>query len=165
MKIYLIGMPGSGKTTLGREVAAHLLMEFVDLDEEIEAREQKSIPEIFSQHGEPYFRQVESALLHEWAASAKSFVMATGGGAPCFFEGIKAINDTGISIFLDETVDELVKRTEKKSGRPLLQTADETELRNRLTTIRQNRLPVYQKAAIVLKKPDLQAVLKALKLN
>ena len=149
MKIYLI--------------AAHLLMEFVDLDEKIEAREQKSIPEIFSQHGEPYFRQVESALLHEWAASPKSFVMATGGGAPCFFEGIKAINDTGISIFLDESVEELVRRTEKKSGRPLLQTTDETELRNRLTTIRQNRLPIYQEAKIVLQRPDLHSVLKALK--
>jgi shikimate kinase len=164
MKIYLIGMPGSGKTTLGKQVAAHLLMEFVDLDQKIEEREGKSIPEIFAQHGEPYFRQVESDLLHEWAASAKSFVMATGGGAPYFHQGIDVINHTGISIFVDEPIEVLVRRTEKKSGRPLLQTSDEAALRNKLMTIRENRLPVYRKASIVLQQPDLAAILKALRL-
>ena len=78
MKIFLIGMPGSGKSTLGRQVARHLGIEFVDLDAEIEKAEAKSISDIFSQQGEDYFRIVESRLLLEWAASTKAFVMATG---------------------------------------------------------------------------------------
>ena len=77
-------MPGSGKTTLGKRLAREMLMPFVDLDKEIERREGKSDQQLFSESGEDYFRQVESKELIEWAASPKSFVMATGGGTPCF---------------------------------------------------------------------------------
>src|SRR5687767_13761414 len=110
MKIYLIGMPGCGKTTLGRQLASAIHLPFVDLDQEIEAREKKSIPEIFEQQGEDYFRQVESGLLYELAGSDKRFIMATGGGSPCFFRGIEVINLTGLSIFLDTSVDILLDR-------------------------------------------------------
>src|SRR5688572_8772700 len=110
MKIFLIGMPGSGKTTLGKELAAHLFIDFVDLDAEIEKTEQKSIAEIFSRQGESHFRLVEARLLREWAAGSASFVMATGGGAPCFHKGIETINEYGISIFLDCPVSTLIDR-------------------------------------------------------
>jgi shikimate kinase len=159
MKIYLIGMPGSGKTTLGKQVASDLPTSFVDLDYEIESREKKSIPEIFSQQGEDYFRMVESELLREWAASDKSFVMATGGGTPCFFQGIDVMTQTGISIFLDTPIDLLLKRLEKKSGRPLLQSKDNDELRNKLETLRQSRLPFYQRAQITLQSPTFTSLM------
>src|SRR5690349_71191 len=110
MKVYLIGMPGSGKSTIGKQLAAALLLPFVDLDHEIERKELKSIAEIFSEKGENYFRHTESQMLQQWAGSARDFVMATGGGAPCFFNGLEIINNSGISVFLDVPVSELLRR-------------------------------------------------------
>ncbi|MFN8889873.1 MAG: shikimate kinase, partial [Cyclobacteriaceae bacterium] len=92
MKIFLIGLPGSGKTTLGKQVASHLSIPFVDLDAAIEKAEQRTIPEIFKQSGENYFRKIESDLLKKWAESTTDFLMATGGGAPCFFDNVEVMN-------------------------------------------------------------------------
>lgn len=161
-KIYLIGMPGSGKTTLGKKVASALLLDFVDLDLEIEKREQKSIPEIFSHQGEDYFRQVESALLHEWAASDKSFVMATGGGAPCFYNGIEVINNSGISIFLDVPIDKLARRVEDNTDRPLLKAEDYEALKSKLEKIRESRIAIYHQAKITLQKATVNMILHKL---
>ena len=143
MKIYLIGMPGSGKSTLGRQLAEALRLPFVDLDAEIERLEGKAITDVFSQEGEEHFREVESKVLKSWADAPKEFVMATGGGAPCFHQGIDVINASGLSVFLDVSVPELVRRLEKEEHRPLLQDADRTR---RLEELREKRLPVYQQA-------------------
>ena len=78
MKIFLIGLPGSGKSTIGEALANRLNMEFVDLDKKIEAREGMVVPEIFAAQGEDYFRRVEAELLREWASTPGSFVMSTG---------------------------------------------------------------------------------------
>lgn len=158
-------MPGSGKTTLGKKLASKLMLEFVDLDEEIEKREGKAIPEIFSQQGEDYFRQVESALLHEWAASPKTFVMATGGGAPCFHKGIDVINKTGISIFLDVSVAKLAKRVAEHTNRPLLHAQDNDERINKLEKLRLSRMPIYQQANLSVPNPTLNLLLDKLKLR
>lgn len=163
MKIYLIGMPGSGKTTLGKLVASELLLSFVDLDHEIEEREQKTIPEIFSQQDETYFRQVESALLKEWAFSPKNFIMSTGGGAPCFHDGIKVINQTGLSIFLDVPVDQLVERVAEKTNRPLLKTTDKEVLTDTITNMRATRLDCYKQAKISIENPTLTKLLGKIK--
>ena len=163
MKIYLIGMPGSGKTTLGKQLASSLASDFIDLDEEIEKRERKSIPEIFSQSGEDYFRQVESEVLHQWAAGKASFVMATGGGAPCFYEGIKVINDTGLSIFLDTAVSQLVERLAEKAGRPLLKSQNAEELKIKLEQLRSTRLTCYRKAQITIANPTIDLLLEKLR--
>ncbi len=118
MKIYLIGMPGSGKTTIGEKISRKLSVGFVDLDKEIELKEGNSVSEIFASKGEDYFRRVESTLLAEWASDSGSWIMATGGGAPCFFNGIDVINQSGISIFLDETTSVLVARLAGKKTDP-----------------------------------------------
>lgn len=165
MKIYLIGMPGSGKTTLGKKVASQLLVDFVDLDVEIEQRENKAIPEIFSQRGEDYFRKVESALLHEWAATAKSFVMATGGGAPCFYNGMDVINKSGISIFLDVSLEELVNRVEHKKDRPLLHVGDNESVKVKLEALMRTRSTIYGQAHHILKNPTHHSILEALRIR
>ncbi len=160
MKIFLIGMPGSGKTTLGKELAAHLGIDFVDLDAEIENFEGKSISEIFRQKGETDFRLLEARLLREWAGGNRDFVMATGGGAPCFFNGMDTINQSGVSIFLDVSVPELIERVRKNRERPLLLTDDEEQLKEKLLTMRKKRLDCYRQAAISLENPSLEDVLK-----
>jgi shikimate kinase len=162
MKIFLIGMPGSGKTTLGNELASHLMVDFVDLDAEIERAEQRSIAEIFREQGEEYFRLVEARLLRDWAASAHSFVMATGGGAPCFHDGMETINQSGVSIFLDFPVPVLIDRVKKNQERPLLLTSTESELRERLESMRQGRLDCYRKAKIIIENPSIDALLQSL---
>jgi shikimate kinase len=165
MKIYLIGMPGSGKTTLGKKVASQLLVDFVDLDVEIEQRENKAIPEIFSQQGEDYFRKVESALLHEWAAAAKSFVMATGGGAPCFYNGMEVINKTGTSIFLDVSLEELARRMQHKTDRPLLHVGDNESVKLKLEALMRTRSAVYGQAHYILKNPTHHSILEVLRIR
>lgn len=165
MKIYLIGMPGSGKSTLGRKLAKELLLEFVDLDHEIETREGKIIKEIFAMKGEDYFRQIESEVLLEWSASSISFVMATGGGTPCFYNGLEIINVTGLSIFLDVPISQLLSRLEKKTDRPLLSATDKREMEDKLVALRSSRLTVYQQANITVENPDLSKLKEAIHLR
>lgn len=162
MKIFLVGMPGSGKTTLGKQLAEHLGVAFFDLDAEIEKAEQKAISDIFTQEGEDYFRLVESRLLREWAASSVPFVMATGGGAPCFYKGMDIINEYGTSIFLDCPVPELIERVRKNKERPLLLASDDDELRDRLNRMLSMRRKCYEGATITLHNATLQSLLERL---
>jgi shikimate kinase len=165
MKIYLIGMPGSGKSTLGRKLARELLVEFVDLDNEIEMKEGKSVREIFSGNGEEYFRLAESRMLADWSVSPTSFVMATGGGTPCFFNGIQVINETGLSIFLDVPMSQLLMRLEKKTDRPLLRSSDEEEMEDKLNRLRSARRAIYEQAHITIENPDLSKLMTAIHLR
>jgi len=90
--------------------------------------EEKTITELFAEDGEDYFRKTEAKILR-WFGEKKSFVLATGGGTPCFMDNIKWMNEHGITIFLDEPVDILAARLEKeKSHRPLISQLSEKEL-------------------------------------
>ena len=161
MKVYLVGMPGSGKSTLGRQLAEQLAIPFVDLDAEIEKSEGKKIPDIFSLHGEAYFRRIESSLLKLWATSKKDFVMATGGGAPCHFNGMDVINNSGISVFLDVTINEILQRLQNNNDRPLL-AGDVASREQRLLEIASVRLPFYRQAHIIVGKVNLEKLLEAI---
>jgi shikimate kinase len=153
MRIYLIGMPGSGKSTLGKGLAKTLSYTFVDLDELIVKMEGKPISEIFKQSGEAYFRQVErSALQH--TVSLDNIVVATGGGTPCFFDNTAIMNQAGISIFLEVPLDHLVNRVapnpERQSVRPLFAGKSRAEVRLALDSMWQQRAPFYRKATITV---------------
>lgn len=165
MKIYLIGMPGSGKSTLGKQLAEELNLPFVDLDAEIERSQGRSIPEIFREKGEDHFRQIESQLLREWSASQDRFVMATGGGAPCFYNGMAVINSSGISVYLNVAIDELLRRTEKSNDRPLLGTNDRTEKEKRLRELLSVRDKIYSQAKIKIPAPTMEKLKKELGLT
>ena len=118
MKIYLVGFMGSGKTTIGRELAARIDAPFFDLDELIEAAEQMTIRTLFAQRGEPYFRKRERDLLRS-TRSLDSAVIATGGGTFTFDENIQFIQSEGLSVYLSAPYALLRSRIGSKEDRPL----------------------------------------------
>jgi shikimate kinase len=152
MKVFLLGLPGSGKTTLGRKLATALQLPFIDLDKEIEKTEGKQIREIFAEKKENYFRKLESAELRKWCNKPDDFVMATGGGAPCFFDNINIINQSGKSIFLDVPASEIVRRMSQVpiEKRPLLAAGGKDGLKDSIEFMRSNRLAYYRQASITL---------------
>ena len=119
-KIFLIGMPGSGKSSVVRILASKLDMPLIDLDDEIEHDQSRTISEIFSDEGEDYFRNLEHEMLNKLILTNASFVMATGGGTPCYNQGIKMMNTAGLSFFLEASLDNLLRRVGSNSDRPLL---------------------------------------------
>ncbi len=119
MKIYLVGFMGSGKTTVGRELAARIDAPFFDLDELVASAEQMSIKEIFATRGEPYFRKRERDLLRS-TKHLESAVIATGGGTFTFDENIQFIQSEGLSVYLSAPYALLRARVGTKAAdRPL----------------------------------------------
>lgn len=149
--IYLVGMPSSGKSTLGKELARNLGYSFTDMDKLIETREQKSIADIFSNKGEEYFRELEKKVLNSIKPN-ESTVIATGGGVPCFHNNLEFIKENGISIFLNVDIDDLAKRIYKAqtNNRPLLNIATESEetIIGNIKKLYEERLPFYKQADI-----------------
>ena len=119
MKIYLVGFMGSGKTTVGRELAARMDAPFFDLDELVEAAERTSIKEIFAMHGEPYFRKRGRDILRS-TRHLEAAVIATGGGTFTFDENIQFIQSEGLSVYLSAPYALLRSRIgDKAADRPL----------------------------------------------
>ena len=115
--IVLIGMPGSGKTSVGKLLAEMLDRTFLDLDQAVEESAGKSIPGIFAEEGEEAFRQKETACARQ-AAARTGLVIATGGGIVLREENMEALSATGTVVFLDRTVEEICGSD--LSGRPLI---------------------------------------------
>ncbi|RLD20829.1 MAG: shikimate kinase [Bacteroidetes bacterium] len=145
-------MPGSGKSTVGRLLAAELSLVFFDLDAEIISSQGKSIAEIFSEGGEELFRKIESETLINTINKETPFVMAAGGGTPCFLDGMQKMNDAGTTIYLDTPIDLLLSRTKKKQHRPLLGENHAEKLKELLKT----RKDCYSKANYELQTKNLE---------
>lgn len=138
VSIFLIGMMGTGKTTVGKVLAQQLGYRFFDSDELIEQVTRQSINDIFAAEGEDKFREIESQVLAELSACTKS-VIATGGGAILRAKNWSYLHH-GLIIWLDSSVDLLVKRLAEDQTRPLLQ---DTDLTLKLNTLLEKRKPLY----------------------
>lgn len=149
--IVLVGMMGSGKSSVGRRLATRLGLPFVDADTEIETAAHMSIPEIFAQRGEAEFREGERRVISRVLTTRAPLVLATGGGAFMNAETRARVKELGISVWLKAEPDVLMRRVRKRSNRPLLQTADpEATLRRMLA----EREPVYALADITILSSD-----------
>jgi len=142
---------GCGKSTLGRKLAQRLNLCFIDLDKYIEERNFRTIPSIFAEEGEEGFRLREKNALEE-IAEFENLVVATGGGAPCFFENMELMNRTGITLYLAPPVSELVERLLKsKNERPLIKGKSREELTRFIDENLKRRAPFYEKASIIIR--------------
>ena len=148
MQIVLIGFMGSGKTSLGKKLASKLKYKFIDLDHAIEKTANKTIPQLFEQNGENYFRELEQSELINQLQS-DNIVLACGGGTPCFFDNIEIINKSAISIYLKATPLALQSRLQKnKNSRPLIKDLDNTQLLNFIETKLTEREVFYLKSKL-----------------
>lgn len=155
-RIFLIGFMGSGKTHWGRLLAQKMKLPFFDLDEEVVAQEQKTINEIFSEKGEEHFRLLEKEVLHQVAESNDTFVMATGGGAPCYYNNMGFMKNRGLVLWINSPVAALYERLVKeKDKRPLIKDLDEGQLMAYLTKKIRDRKLYYEQADIQVSEKNI----------
>lgn len=144
MTIFLIGMPGSGKTVIGNYLAEKLQLPFYDTDNIIASIEGMSMSQIFEIHGESYFRNLEAELMKTW--KLHNAVIATGGGLPCHNDIMALLNNNGITIWLKAPIDILSQRLENKSNdRPLLK---DINIKNWIKHTLKDRKLFYSQAKI-----------------
>ncbi len=146
MKIFLIGMMGAGKSYWAQKLAAAHGMDWIDLDAQVEKATQMSIAEIFETEGEDYFRNKEREVLQQLSVF-DHLIIATGGGLPCFHDNMDWMNKNGITIWLYEPIEVLVKRLlPEKKHRPLIKDLSDEELSGFLSKRLAERKPFYSKA-------------------
>ncbi len=143
--VILVGFMGAGKSTVGRLLARRLGLCFVETDDMISAQEGRSVPEIFAQHGETHFRQLEAGVLD--ALEAKTgHVIATGGGFPCRPGAMERLRTLGTVVWLAGDIDALYDRASRLGGRPMLAGRGREEA----AALYEARKPYYSQAHLAL---------------
>lgn len=165
--LVLVGLPGAGKSSVGKRLAARLGIPFVDADCEIEKAAGMPIAEIFAAHGEPAFREGEARVIARLLTDGQR-VIATGGGAFMSEVTRRAVADRGIAIWLDARTDVLVSRVAKRDHRPLFQNVDP---RQKIEELRAVRDPVFAEAPVRVTSSSgphervVNAIIKALSVH
>ena len=156
MNVYLIGLPGCGKTTLGRKLSQLLHLQFIDTDDLILQNGKLTIENIFREKGEVYFRELERDALQD-LAKQNNLLVATGGGMPCHFDNMDTINSSGISVFLDLPLAVIAKRLSLQDTmhRPLVKGKTEDGLLEFLQTKYKERIPYYSKSRFIFTQENL----------
>jgi shikimate kinase len=163
--VYIIGFMGSGKSTAGKKLAAALGWSFIDLDRKIEEVAGKNIPEIFSQEGEDRFRSLETEVLRNLKSLVRTIV-STGGGTPCHGNNMEFMLETGVTVYLKMSTDQLVSRLlGSTEERPILKNIPDNELHDFIDKKLAIREQFYNKANIVVEGigldiNNLQSIIK-----
>ncbi len=156
MKIFLVGFMGSGKSFRGQQLSAKLGIPFFDLDAQIVNTEGKSINDIFREQGEEYFRLKEKEVLHIITESHSSFVMACGGGTPCYFNNVEYMNSQGTTVWLNTSMPVLYDRLLKeKAERPLLRDLSDDQLKAFISKKFSDRRIYYEQSRVKIEDDDL----------
>lgn len=150
MLIYLVGYMASGKTYTGPRLARALGYDFADLDQEIETHYKISIRDFFSKYGEDQFRKAERIML-EKTIHLQNTVVSTGGGTACFYDNMKLMNNSGLTVYLRQSTDTLVNRLKhSRKPRPLADNSDEEALRSQIISHLDMRIAFYEQARIIV---------------
>ena len=148
--IFLIGFMGCGKTYWGKRISEKTGIPFLDLDQEIEVKANDSVSNLFEQLGEAEFRILEKSALHACEGMGTA-IIATGGGAPCYFDNMEWMNAKGRSIYLETPVGILAQRLRQEQHlRPLLKGVQANLLERRIAALIEHRAPFYLRAHEVL---------------
>lgn len=154
-KLFLTGYMGSGKSTLGKAMAAKMEYEFIDLDAFIEAENQQTIPEIFSTKGESEFRTMENNALKK-VITMDNVIVACGGGTPCYYNNMDLMKNNGITVYIKMSADSLVSRLlTAEEKRPLIANKTEEELRKFVARQLEKREDFYQQAQYTVKGKNI----------
>jgi shikimate kinase len=149
--LVLVGLMGCGKSSIGRRLATRVGLPFIDADEEIESVAQKSISEIFADHGEAFFRDREAKVIARLLGNGPQ-VLATGGGAFITPETRAKIREAGLSIWLRAELPVLMRRVGKRDSRPLLKNGDPEQTMRSLMAA---RYPIYAEADLTVESRDI----------
>jgi shikimate kinase len=155
-RIILVGFMGAGKTTLGRKLAETLNIPFFDSDQEIEKESQMKIKDLFEQHGELFFREKEKEFIQSLFMKT-NFVLATGGGLPCYNNQMNELNVLGTTVYLNNSVEIIIQRLlNDNQHRPLIKDLTEKELSEYISAKMKDREPTYLRSKLVLQESDQQ---------
>lgn len=153
--IFLIGFMGSGKTTVGKQLASLLQYDFIDLDEVIEKNEHSTISGLFDEKGEAYFRDKESYYLKSLESSINR-IISTGGGAPCFFDNMQWMNAHGTTVYLRASPKLLADRLRnERDHRPLLKGKSDEEVIRFIEHKLEEREKFYLSAKVIAEAVSL----------
>ena len=151
MRIILVGFPGSGKSSVGKKLAAKLGCDFVDLDDAFEEAYHVSIPDFFAKYNEPAFRSCERKVLLD-KLLLENVVISSGGGTPCFADNMAIMKQFGIVVYIKMAPASLFDRlSHAKRVRPLVQNLTPEELQEFIATNLPKRETFYQQAHITVK--------------
>lgn len=160
--LILIGFMGAGKTTVGKLLAKEKGMKFVDTDERIVEEQKRSIPDIFAEDGEGYFRDLETDLLKRMLVDTKCAVISVGGGMPVREENRKLLRELGCVIYLSATKETILSRVQRDGSRPMLEGED---LEARVSRLLREREALYKKAAHVDVRTDGRSVYQVMQVT
>ncbi len=153
MKIVLLGYMASGKSSIGKKLAKKLNLSFEDLDNLISKNEKLSIPEIFEKKGEIYFRKIESEALQKFLKNEHNFVLAVGGGTPCYGNNLDYIKKYTTSVYLNASIKTIYKNLSKvknKDKRPLVSKVKTEDLQEFIAKHLFERRPFYETAHLTI---------------